>query len=435
MRVQRDMPLQAASGAPLTPFMLDRIVPCLFGLLLYTSVRHHSSSWSATLPDMVGIIVVAAGTLILLTKAHERLSVPRSIVVLLLLLGVSVAISTLSSAEVAASLLRLLLYVSVALLAMGVYLLYRDAGSIPLVSYCLAIAVVHAPFVVEVILELLEADGRLFPNGPNVVNFANVRHFGHVCFLAAMSGVALVALSRRFDAVSFALTSCALFGIISMGSRGPLLAWIFFLGLLFCFSPARWRIAAYALAALVATSGLVWYLHDSGLLVTPNIFLRLEQALQAAGAGVDSGRLVIWRDSVREIAAYPLFGQGPEGYAISGCCETWVTHPHNFVLQLLMEFGLVGCSVALLLAVRAVSLMGAAGGFLKLVMASPTNRVLTCALVAYLALGLIDGMLYFAVPLMHFALFCGLFAAGIHHARVSTQSLQPDGQEQKKAPR
>jgi hypothetical protein len=46
------------------------------------------------------------------------------------------------------------------------------------------------------------------------------------------------------------------------------------------------------------------------------------------------------------------------------------------------------------------------------------------ALAAYLALGLIDGMLYFVVPLMHFALFCGLLAAGIHHAGVITRSRQ-----------
>jgi O-antigen ligase len=403
-------------------YMLDRIAPCLFGLMVYASVRHHSSSWLATLPDMVGIMVAVGGALFLLTRAHERLSVPRSIRMPLLLLAVSVAISTFSSAGLAESLLRLLLYMSVALLAIGVYLLYRDAGRIPLVPYCLVIAVVHAPFVVEVILELIEADGRLFPDGLNVANFANVRHFGHVCYLAAMGGSALVALSRRLDAVSFGLTSCALFGIIAMGSRGPLLAWAFFVGLLFCFSPARWRIAAYGLAALVATSALVWYLHDSGLLITPNIFVRLEQALQTAGAEIDSGRLAIWRDSVREIVAHPLFGQGPEGYSLSDCCNTGVTHPHNFVLQLLMEFGFVGCSIALWLAVRAVSILGAARGFLKVVMASPTNRVLTSALVAYLALGLIDGMLYFVVPLMHFALFCGLLAAGIHHAGVITRS-------------
>jgi hypothetical protein len=33
-------------------------------------------------------------------------------------------------------------------------------------------------------------------------------------------------------------------------------------------------------------------------------------------------------------------------------------------------------------------------------------------------------MLYFVVPLMHFALFCGLLAAGIHHAGVITRSRQ-----------
>src|SRR5690606_36017813 len=125
--------------------------------------------------------------------------------------------------------------------------------------------------------------------------------------------------------------------------------------------------------------------------------------------GADSGRLAVWGDSVREIAAYPLFGQGPEAYDLSGCCEQWVAHPHNFILQLLMEFGLAGCLLALLVLVQAVALLGGALRSRSLVAASPANLVLALALVAYLALGLIDGMLYFAVPLLHFALFCGLF--------------------------
>jgi len=390
--------------------------PSLFGLLVFLITMFHSSTWVATLPEVVMIMLGVAGILLVRMRAVERLSLPRTIVMLLSLLAISATISTVRSVDILTALPRLGLYLSVFLLAAAVYLRYRDARCIPVAWYCLAIAIVCLPFLAAVVVEFVEEAGHLFPNGPNVPNFANVRHFGHVCFLAAMSGAALVVLSRRLGILSFALTCCALFGLIATGSRGPLLAWMLFVGLLCCLGPARWRLLACGLASLVAMSALVWYLDSSGLLVTPNIFSRLEETLRQRGGGFDSGRLQLWLDSIHEIAAFPLFGQGPEGYLQSGCCNTWVNHPHNLILQMLMEFGVVGGAILALLCVQTIRLLGGARRLLRLVTSSPGNCVLASMLAAYVALGLIDGMFYFAVPLMHFALFCGLFAAGLRQA-------------------
>lgn len=394
------------------------IGPCLFGLLVFLVISFHSSTWIGTLPEVVLVLLSLSSLMLLRMRAVDRLSLQRPSALLLLVLAVAVAASTLGSVDVISALPRLWLYVSVVLLAAAVYLLYRDTGTIPLAKYCVAMAVAYLPFLAAVLMEFAAADGHLFPNGPNVAYFANVRHFGHASFLAAMGGTALLVLSRRYVLPAFALTSCALFGVIAVGSRGPLLAWILYVGLLCCFCPERWgRLFAFSLAALATISALVWWLDVSALLVTPNLFQRLEQAVQSE-IPLDSGRLQIWRDALREITGHPLLGQGPEAYARSGCCNTWVKHPHNFVLQLLMEFGAVGCALLVLLCMQMVRLQGGIRGLQRLVASSPANGALASMLLAYLALGCIDGMFYFAVPLMHFALFCGLFAAGLHQARL-----------------
>ncbi len=127
----------------------------------------------------------------------------------------------------------------------------------------------------------------------------------------------------------------------------------------------------------------------------------------------------LWLLSLRQIAAHPLFGSGPEGYWLSGCCYRWVMQAHNFVLQFLMEFGVVGCAILLLIASRAVKGLGGPAAAARLALATPENRVLVCVLVSFLAYSLIDQMMYHLLPLLHFALFAGLFAAGLIQARAA----------------
>jgi len=106
---------------------------------------------------------------------------------------------------------------------------------------------------------------------------------------------------------------------------------------------------------------------------------------------------------------------------LSGCCDNRVLQAHNFVLQFLMEFGLIGCGIAVLVAARAVKGMGGVSGTTKLVLATPGNRVMACLLAAFLAFSLIDQLMYHPLPLLHLALLAGLFAAGLAQARAANR--------------
>ena len=255
-----------------------------------------------------------------------------------------------------------------------------------------------------------------------MAHFANVRQFAEFGFFAAVSATGLGLLSRRLVVPSFLLAAAALFGIILTGSRGAALSWVLFVVLASCFSQARVRAAVHGLLVLTLAAGLVWYLDRAGILPSPNIFARVA-SLQAGEETFDSSRLDLWLSSMRQIAAHPLFGSGPEGYWLSGCCNRSWKQAHNFVLQFLMEFGVVGCAIALLLAARAAKGLGGTAAAARLALATPGNRVLTCLLAAFLGYSLIDQTMYHLLPLLHFALFAGLFAAGLAQQRgVSTAS-------------
>jgi O-antigen ligase len=367
-------------------------------------------------------IYLLAGALILLqSRRNRRLAVPGDVKLLLAALAVSLFISNAVVADPVYSLPRLNLYLSIGLLAVAIYLTYRDAV-VPLHAFFAAIAVSHIPLLVEVLVWVGRSQPPFFRAVWSVPNFEQVRHFGTAAFFAAASGCGMVALSSRLRLLPLFLTFSALFGIIATGSRAPLLAWAGLVVLLTCFGPRRLRVAASGLVILTLALSSVWLLDRSGLFQSPSIFTRVEQS--GDPQQFDSGRLVMWRAVAGVIAEHPWFGLGAEAQRLSRCCDVRLAHPHNFVLQLLMQFGLVGNALLAALGWRAVKGLGGLRQVWSLVFSSPENRVLACMLAAYFVLALVDGLLFFAIPMIHLALFAGLFAAGLHQALVGQPLLR-----------
>jgi O-antigen ligase len=401
-------------------FLRVWIAPILFALLIAAAIRLHSYSPMETMARMVGhLLTVGTVALAILMASGQRFTVSRHTAWLLLALAVSSAISVLGSGNWDLSLQRLELYLAMALLALVFYLLHRDAASLPLENYFLGIALIHLPFLIEAIVSIKLQNGPPFWQlfGIQLAHFANVRQFAECSFFAAVSATGLGLLSRRMTLYSLLLATAAMFGIVMTGSRGAALSWLIFVVLACCFSKAKLRAAAHGVLVLTLAVTLVWYLDHSGLLRSPNLFTRF--AVQPLGGeNFDSARFTVWRLSLQQIIAHPLFGSGPEGFYLSGCCiTTGVLQAHNFVLQFLMEFGVIGCIIATLFFVRAIKALGGGATVATLALATPANRILACLLVAFLGYASIDQMLYHLLPLLQFALFAGLFAAGLVQAQ------------------
>jgi O-antigen ligase len=407
-------------------YLLGWIIPALFALLVSATIRFHSLALVQTMPRIVGNLLAVAGVALLALMAlGRRIVVPRDVVWLLLALGAAATVSVLGSGGADASLLRLELYLAMTLLAIAIYLTYRDAGILPVESFLLAIALVHLPFLLEAILWIRDLEGPPYWEFTyRLAGFSNVRQYAEFAFFAAVGATGLGLLSRRLVVPSFLLAFAAVFGVVFTGSRGAALSWLAFVLLACLFSRARLRAAVHGVLVMACAAGLVWYLDRPGLLQSPNLFARVAGAQQGAES-LDSARVGVWLKSLDQILARPMFGSGPEGYWLSGCCDQRIMQAHNFVLQFLLEFGVVGCGIALFLLVRAARGLGGVPGTTKLVLATPANRVLACMLASFLAYSLIDQMLYHLVPLLLFALLAGLFSAGLAQARGANLQAAP----------
>jgi O-antigen ligase len=410
-------------------YLLEWIAPALFALLVSTTIRFHSLAPMPTMASTVGhLLALAAMTFVLLLARGRRLDLPRQLLYMLLALAASATVSVIGSGNIYYSLQRLELYLAIALLATATYLAYRDRAHLPVEAYLLGISVVHLPFLLAAILWIKDVGPPFWKDhGFRIAHFANVRQFAEFSFFAAVSATGLGLLSSRLVVPSFLLSAAAVFGIILTGSRGAALSWILFVLLASCFSRARLRAAVHGLLVLALAAGLVWYLDSAGRLPSPNIFARVASE-QVGVESFDNSRLDLWLLSIRQIAAHPLFGSGPEGYWLSRCCNPRIMQAHNFVLQFLLEFGVVGCAIASLLVARAVKRLGGAAAVAGLILATPSNRLLACLLVSFLAYSLIDQTMYHLLPLLHFALIAGLFAAGLAQARTANPTISPHAQ-------
>lgn len=386
-------------------------VPALFALFVFAVVRQHSWSPIPTLALVTGYCFgISAAMFWGALLRGAKVSLPPGIATPLWLLAQSVLVSLFMSIDLQVAVRHLMLYLAISMLGCAVYLLYREERRIPVAAFCVSLALVNLPFVVEVMLWIRDTAPPLFTQSPQVPNFVHVRQFGEFGFVAAVCGTGFIVLTRRWTLSGWLLTCVALFGLVATGSRGALLCWVVFAGLLLVFGTRRIRLAGLSLTALATSSAAVWYLHSSGLLETPNVFGRL-LAITSGSATFDSGRLEMWREVLLQVAQYPLFGQGPDAYVQSGCCLASVRQPHNFALQFLMEFGIVGCVAAAFVMWRLVGRMGGVVELLRKLRSSPESTMLASALAAYVAYGLIDGVFYHPLPMICFALFCGLTAA------------------------
>jgi O-antigen ligase len=194
--------------------------------------------------------------------------------------------------------------------------------------------------------------------------------------LAVLSPFALWVAKERWQRRGLLIALLLLLGpVILSGSRA---AWICFglVGLVFLWreagSPLRFM-AACAIAGLVllAAGGIAWK-------TSARFDARMQRTLAIFGGSAEdineatTGRLDIWRNSVKMIAGHPVTGVGVRNFRYAyplyapandhflvgeNCGEgAGACHPHQIVLEILTETGIVGLLLwllGLIIAVRA----------------------------------------------------------------------------------
>ena len=129
-----------------------------------------------------------------------------------------------------------------------------------------------------------------------------------------------------------AVTLILVLGLVAAGSRGGIMACVLaVIGVPLLSKRRRWAVAAFVV--LIA-----------GALVV----LGPDSLAQQAERGFEDGRFDLWRDALRMVPDFPLFGTGMNTFGTAYARyqriwkQTWIGEAHNEYLQLLFDLGSLG---------------------------------------------------------------------------------------------
>ena len=319
-------------------------------------------------------------------------------------------LSVLASPGFFSALAQLELYFSVVAfgLAMGLALRHCWPGTGKVILF--VICLVHAGFLLIALQSAMNAVGDPEPVTTPPF-FTNIRHFGYQGFFGASAAIALALVDERLRTAGVLLAMAALFGIIMFGGRGALLAWILFVVTALALVPNRRALLMISLLAIAGAFALAFAAEQQSWLNTISLLDRTRALTgDTLSALYVQDRLQIWRDSLAAIVQRPVLGFGPSGYQISGCCNPFVAQPHNSILQILLEFGVAGLVVLVWVATAIL------GSRVREIVVrtprlerNPIDSASLAILAGFAGFSLIDGLLYFPIPLVNFAVVCAIF--------------------------
>lgn len=170
-----------------------------------------------------------------------------------------------------------------------------------------------------------------------------------------------------------------------------------FLVLVLVARPVPFRPVAKCTLALIAGAGLAIASGNADIW-----FVQLERT----GSSLDvatSGRLSLWIDSLgvwSDSWSSILFGLGPDAMRLHVRAEIGfppIIQAHNSLVQVLLEFGLIGCGYFIAL----IALVGQRVARLLMNRAAAVEgRVVAAILIVMFGYTLLDGILYHAIPLV-----------------------------------
>ncbi|MBP7952485.1 MAG: O-antigen ligase family protein [Sphingorhabdus sp.] len=270
------------------------------------------------------------------------------------------------------------------------------------------------------IFALTLPDPAQFPWTYRMPSATNIRQIANVIAIPAAAPTALIlfgAASRRWAYT--ALLFVILLFLSWSGSRGALLA----LAAATCAALLLFRHMPPVKSLLSIIGAYCFAAAASLALPLPNGSFGLYRFAEkiADSADVSSGRIDIWRNTLTEIANSPWLGHGSGHFngnmrAIYGFD---FNHPHNFILQFAYDWGILGAlAAALMLALLGVAIFKRSAGRANLAGFAAMASFLTL-----MAIGLIDGALFYPLTIMMAAATLAPIFAAYPPPSVTPESL------------
>ncbi len=393
--------------------MLIGAAPLLFGILTWEPVYHHNGFRLYAVPVLaiaLSLPLLALILHILQYRQHAAINL-KVVIALVLLFTLSATNSTFVAVQHDAATAMLAISAIFAIAAGSFRIIAANAPSI-LRNSLLAIAIginLYELFCVG-ILASLDDITKLDLNrvGVGVTHVRQLAFYGAIGATVALGFAAFTSNTRsRWLWLGSAVVSEAF--IFWSGSRGGVFALLAMVAFASIALPARTTIRRlwFSIAAtmpMAAALSLIWVPPSSAwglwrILAMMNKFGDGAQAFTA-------NRTLLWRDAVELIVQRPWTGYGQAQFRfLAPAANGYYAHPHNFVLQFLFEFGILGA--ALLFYVIGLGLVR---GWPAMRRGDSVGTIALLGAITLLSYGLIDSTLYQPFPLFAFVILLTIAA-------------------------
>ncbi|WP_394498124.1 O-antigen ligase family protein [Shewanella sp. ENK2] len=185
-------------------------------------------------------------------------------------------------------------------------------------------------------------DAKSFNIHELVYGYVNVRFFNQlqVMIIPILFWPFFHPECKRYKLASIIIISLHWVVLLQSEARGAALSLIISTGVLGYFLPSEKRFKLFFTSVKAFLfGGVLWLIL---IIIIPNWLMNVENLQLRTGS---SGRIDLWFYSVKSIVDNIWFGFGPMSFAWAEGKPLYNAHPHNSVIQLLYEYGVVTWSV------------------------------------------------------------------------------------------
>lgn len=246
----------------------------------------------------------------------------------------------------------------------------------------------------------------------------HARHAGYNMFVAVLAAMGLLLGSRALKSAVLSVVALLLLAscLFWLGGRAAVLSVL--VGAIISVWMLRPKVSQAKVGLLVVLlAASVFIAEKASQFPFNGLSSSVSRSVNAEDLnGLSSSRIAIWEQSLEQMQGHWLLGFGSQAYLfLPDKVAPKTSSPHNFLVQFLLEWGLLGtlviCFVLAILAYKARCLLAVKRERL----ASPQAWYLTAVVAIVVGLvfhALLDGTLYHGKPSFYFVLFAALCFSG-----------------------
>ena len=237
-----------------------------------------------------------------------------------------------------------------------------------------------------------------YNEGLRIITSSNIRHLGHIVIVSTLYLSIKVLMGEKLNNILFILSTITSISLlIWLGGRGAILSYSLGLMLAFIIITKHHKLEIKRLVSLLLLIVFSIIISIPFNIYSWNGLNRLLDTKQYYSQDINtisSNRIELWSLSWDFIKEKPFFGYGAESFLLNS--DTIFRHPHNFIIQWLFDFGIIGV-ILFLVIITFILRTGYKKNISKL---SDNNLISIAIILGIISNALISGTLYYSAPFL-----------------------------------